>query len=148
MAIFDLLHHFLIAQVPCNLGLSSGTRIACRIFPSFTSHNLHKDPSGLGLFLSLVFSKSPEKGLAHRRFQKIFLKWKKGRMYTQHFRQPSYSKDLQALNKKFFLGSYHTVSTDEKRTVDRWIASVILGKLTFVVLQGISLSTIFPGRSR
>lgn len=69
-------------------------------------------------------------------------------MYTQHFRQPSDSKDLQALNKKFFLGSYHTVSTDEKRTVDRWIASVILGKLTFVVLQGISLSTIFPGRSR
>ena len=81
-------------------------------------------------------------------FKKYFLNERRGSTYTQHFRQPSNSKDLQALNKKFFLVSYHTVSTDGKRTVDWWIASVILGKLTFVVLQGISLSTIFPGRSR
>lgn len=102
MASFDLLHHFLTAQVPCNLGLSSGTRIACRIFLSFTSHNLHKGPSGLGLFLSLVFSKSPEKGLAHRRFQKIYLKWKK---WGERIHNISGSHQIQKISKHLIRNS-------------------------------------------
>lgn len=40
---------------------------------------------------------------------------KEWKMYIKHFKQPSNSKDLQALNKKFFLESYHRVSTDRKR---------------------------------